>query len=455
MTTEGSKKLGPTSLDFYTHEDLILQRDEIRVLTLEPGSGTTKPICWLEKCVLPVRLSEVDGRDGGGATEQDPEFTALSYEWGDVKKPKAITCNSADFFVTRNLLAALVDVRRTSARRRLWIDAICINQNDDREKKHQLARMGEIYRRATCTIAWLGRPSFLSGWGFEAWNTLSNTMRGRRQENGHESPVRGTILPVRGLLRRLGIGGSITVWNHSIIIPLLRRSYFSRIWIVQEVALSRHLEFVCGGDRVPIDDFILGSINTLASDTGRQHLSTVVNILICRSLLPWAPEDGFEDPAYLLTRLASVRGDTHVDRNLLTLLNLFGGSNATDPVDKIFGLTGLSKEINDEGTWGVDQFYPIRPEHRTGPEGCVSTQPTARALFNVGGHLDHLCRTRNLDQFVWLIRRRLQSSRVEKVFISVARRIVERQRSLQLLGSVCHRDNVHATLWNLPSWVPD
>lgn len=99
-----------------------------------------------------------------------------------------------------------------------------------------------------------------------------------------------------------------------------------------------------------------------------------------------------------------------MDKNLLTMLNLFRGSNVTDPVDKIFGLLGLNKEINAEGTWGVDQLYPIPSENNGIDPG--------------------------------------------RVFISVARRIVERQRSFQLLGSVCHRGKEDASLWNLPSWVP-
>lgn len=435
MTSQWSNKLGPSYPEFYTHMGLVLERDEIRVLTLERGSGTSKPICRLEKCLLQARPPEVDDRGRRAATQKDPEFTALSYRWKE-EDAEAITCNGVDFFVPRNVLAALVDIRSTSACRRLWIDAICINQNDDQEKRHQIPRMGEIYSRATCTIIWLGRSNFLSWCGFRAWNSEANDMRASLQ--GNDPGVR-----VRGLI--------ITVWNHSIIIPLLQREYFSRMWIIQEVALSRHLEFVCGDDRVTMSDFILGSMGTLASDTGRQHLSTIVNILRCRSLLPWAPQHGFEDAAHLLSRLASKKGDTLVDKNLLTLLNLFRSSDATDPVDKIFGLVGLSKKINAEGTWDVDQLYPIRPAGN----GFDVGQPTARTSFDVVGLLKHLYWKRNLDEFARLIRHRVRDHRVERTLVSVARRIVERQRSLQLLGSVCHRDNVDASLWNLPSWVPD
>ncbi|KAK3994286.1 heterokaryon incompatibility protein-domain-containing protein [Cladorrhinum sp. PSN332] len=413
MTGQRSNKLGPTCPDLYKRKGLSLKRHEIRVLVMEPGDRESKPRCRLEKRLLQTRHPEPEDYECGrpGTPRGDPDYTALSYVWGSVDDPQAITCNGADFFVTRNLFAALVDVRSASEPQTLWIDAICINQNDDGEKSHQIARMGEIYSRATCTMVWLGRPSYLSGKGFKAWTSIANTMRAKHKASGDATPE--TMIGM--LRRRLGGGGLMaTVWNHSIIIPLFRREYFSRMWIVQEIALSRRLVLVCGNDRVTISDFILGSVGTLASDTGRHHLSTIVNILICRSLLPWAPQEGFEDAAYILPKLAKQRGDADVDKNLLTLLNLFRGNNATDPVDKIFGLAGLSREINADKTWDVDQLYPIC-------SGMDKTDP----------------------------------ARVERTFVSVARRILERQRSLQILGSVCHRGNIDASPWNLPSWVPD
>ena len=413
MASRGSNQLGPIDANLYRHEELTLGPDGIRVLIVEPGDRESQLRCRLEKRLLRTRRREPEDDEYSRpvAPREDPEFTAVLYFWGGVDNPRAITCNGADFFVTCNLFAALVDLRSTSEPQTLWIDAICINQKDDGEISHQIARMGEIYSRATCTMVWLGRPSYLSGKGFKAWTSTANTMRAERGASGDATPE----TMIGRLRRRLGGGGLMaTVWNHSIIIPLFRREYFSRTWIVQEIALSRCLVLICGNDRVTISDFILGSVGTLASVTGRHHLSIIVNILICRSLLPWAPQEGFEDAAYILRRLANRQGDTDVDKNLLTLLNLFRGNNATDPVDKIFGLVGLSREINADKTWDVDQLYPIC-------SGMDKTDP----------------------------------ARVERTFVSVARRILEGQRSLQILGSVCHRGNIDASPWNLPSWVPD
>jgi hypothetical protein len=60
------------------------------------------------------------------------------------------------FAVTPNLHVALKHFRHAARRRVLWVDAMCINQNDPDEKSEQVPMMGEIYRRATKVYAWLG-----------------------------------------------------------------------------------------------------------------------------------------------------------------------------------------------------------------------------------------------------------------------------------------------------------
>lgn len=90
----------------------------------------------------------------------DPSYTtyeALSYQWGDVeKKPRAISVNGQKLWITANLWQALIYLRRVGQSRTLWIDAICINQNDVDERSHQVAMMAEIYTNASKVVSWLG-----------------------------------------------------------------------------------------------------------------------------------------------------------------------------------------------------------------------------------------------------------------------------------------------------------
>jgi hypothetical protein len=84
-------------------------------------------------------------------------YKALSYAWGDQNTKMPIELNGWQFFVGKNLWWALYRLRQISQGRVLWIDAICINQNDILERKHQVLKMGDIYESAEHVLAWLGR----------------------------------------------------------------------------------------------------------------------------------------------------------------------------------------------------------------------------------------------------------------------------------------------------------
>jgi hypothetical protein len=56
-------------------------------------------------------------------------YEALSYEWGHSEASKEIFINGMSFFVRDNLWNALYDLREESPRR-LWVDAICIDQEN-------------------------------------------------------------------------------------------------------------------------------------------------------------------------------------------------------------------------------------------------------------------------------------------------------------------------------------
>ncbi|KAG5219518.1 heterokaryon incompatibility [Salix suchowensis] len=85
-----------------------------------------------------------------------PDFTALSYTWGDPGVRSEILINgNAKLSITTSLEVALLALQREDART-LWIDQICINQDDAREKAIQVPLMSQIYSRASQTIAWLG-----------------------------------------------------------------------------------------------------------------------------------------------------------------------------------------------------------------------------------------------------------------------------------------------------------
>ncbi|KAK0654860.1 heterokaryon incompatibility protein-domain-containing protein, partial [Cercophora newfieldiana] len=116
-----------------------------------------------------IRILELDSADAPSAPlhaslaheplDQITPYEALSYTWGADVFPHQLHIGpeSHTINITSNLHSALQHLRpRTGPPRRLWIDALCINQADPDEKSKQIPLMAAIYRDATKVIAWLG-----------------------------------------------------------------------------------------------------------------------------------------------------------------------------------------------------------------------------------------------------------------------------------------------------------
>lgn len=116
--------------------------DSIRVLDLLPSREAGAPI----RCTL--RDASLSG--------PPTKYEALSYVWGSPEGTLPISCDGMKLLVTPNCLDALVHLRLRSRKRTLWIDAICIDQRQEKECNHQVGRMGEVYSRASRVIIWLG-----------------------------------------------------------------------------------------------------------------------------------------------------------------------------------------------------------------------------------------------------------------------------------------------------------
>lgn len=132
----------------------LRNENEIRLLTFIPAnrtvvsrdSGSYQTICSLT----------IHDRS------ECPAYTAVSYTWGSSLRDAYIYCDGHMLPVTRNCLAtikAIQEVPSTSnedSPYTVWIDAICINQDDTVERSAQVARMGDIYRQAQDTLIYLG-----------------------------------------------------------------------------------------------------------------------------------------------------------------------------------------------------------------------------------------------------------------------------------------------------------
>jgi len=122
--------------------------ESIRLLTLLYGEFSSP---------IRVRLAEV-------RLSKKPQYEALSYSWategGDTSLSSQIVCDEGKTLaVTKNCELALRYIRKGDSLTTLWVDAICINQQDIKERGHQVGIMRNVYANATKVLVWLGEES--------------------------------------------------------------------------------------------------------------------------------------------------------------------------------------------------------------------------------------------------------------------------------------------------------
>jgi hypothetical protein len=115
------------------------EKNEIRLLTLVEGRNSAFVWCKLDHHSL----------------SKHPPYTALSYHWGNPAITKTVMINEQKAQVTVNLEAALRQLE-ADGYSKIWVDAICINQDDSEERSRQILRMRKIYTQASEVVAWLG-----------------------------------------------------------------------------------------------------------------------------------------------------------------------------------------------------------------------------------------------------------------------------------------------------------
>jgi hypothetical protein len=115
-------------------------KERIRLLVLSPGNYGSKIQCSLKT----VSLSMLED-----------QYIALSYVWGDPTVTRSIEVNGNELPVTKNLENALQHMRDQIAERTMWIDAICVDQENEGERSQQVQLMVDIYKNAFGVHVWL------------------------------------------------------------------------------------------------------------------------------------------------------------------------------------------------------------------------------------------------------------------------------------------------------------
>jgi Heterokaryon incompatibility protein (HET) len=207
-----------------------------RLFTLFPGTHNDPIVGSLSS----IGLGSIDS----------PTYEALSYTWGHDKHSIEITVDGHKHMIRRNLHQALIRVRLPTSPRPLWIDYLCIRQDDLDEKAAQVQIIGDIFFSAKRVLVWVGERADGSERLFRPWPAVQmERASGLRRLIDWSGPR----IPKQELLRRAEIWASF-----------FGRRYFTRTWIVQEIGKARTVIVHSGSDSMDWKQFI--SDRTRASD---------------------------------------------------------------------------------------------------------------------------------------------------------------------------------------------
>lgn len=254
----------------YRH--IRLPPGHIRVLELHPSSN---PEARLACRLTSQRIT-------------DAPYEALSYVWG---KPtvfhSSIVCQDADVNTTSggildiglNLATALLAYRRPETPRRLWVDAVCIQQDDLDERLSQVRMMGDIFRNATQVLCWLGgftNPALDKANAVTAINFLRDF---NKDQYGHLQQIQAHLHKLHGDGGGVEHEGEALMETWRAIKVFFDCEYFHRAWIIQEIGLARCARLSWGHSNIWIDWKEIAHFVLFLDDNG----ASVINELDLKS----------------------------------------------------------------------------------------------------------------------------------------------------------------------------
>ncbi|KAK4166951.1 heterokaryon incompatibility protein-domain-containing protein [Cladorrhinum sp. PSN259] len=286
-----------------------LQNDQFRVLWLSSADNIDDPVhADLEVC-----------RD-----DDHPDYETTSYMWGgedgdgSLTKPVFIGPYWDVLYQTKNCWSMLQSLRPRRGQRALWVDAICINQRNMKEREEQVAKMFKLYQSASRLVVFLGL--------------------------GMIAPLSfPRAYPRRKELHRF-IGEQLPNSEEVRLVDVFKNKYFTRVWVVQELVVSARCLMRVGQTEYTIDR------------------DTTDLITKWDKIWEWesSPAPWFQKASNGL--LENQQGLS----SLLDALKMTWHCNCSDFRDKVFGILGIATArawFPDTGAVFVEPNYAISAQH--------------------------------------------------------------------------------------------
>ncbi|KAK4178959.1 heterokaryon incompatibility protein-domain-containing protein [Triangularia setosa] len=210
--------------------------------------------------------------------QSQPSFVALSYVWGGKRlspTARTIVCHGVCIEITENCYTALCQIRRRhghASSTTLWVDSICINQDNEQEKLHQIPLMQDIFSLAQSTYVWLGDGNDQSDLAMEylvqiarfgrqlplSICTASDVATARAESERYREAV-WEAMRFR-LKHREPTRCSVDLDQ------VLDREWIHRSWTFQELILARRLVVLCGRKEISWGELI-SAISLMAQNS--------------------------------------------------------------------------------------------------------------------------------------------------------------------------------------------
>ena len=335
-----------------------LSQIPIRLLSLLPGSKGEQICCNLIQAFA----------------GSDIQYEALSYTWGSPNHDHRIECDKSYLQVTTTLQDALLTLRHPDKARILWIDQLCINQEDTEERNSQVKIMHLIYKYATRTIVFLGMGQVSKlGVKLNWWTLMLDLRKAHKQGDGD-------------VLKEFQC--------------LFAHPYFQRAWVLLEIGMSKVKNAVVYYKGAVIPWTKLTSAGTLlgAYTTGQKYNlvqlppSVRRHEMIMAKWLAMASNGSTYAPNF--DRYGQLQNGSNkrvysyfllwVEPRLTEVLQDSRFCLATDPRDKVYSLLNLSSinPAKDSSAWllSVDYSLPLADVFSRAARYCTETECSLEVL---------------------------------------------------------------------------
>lgn len=306
-------------------QKLDFERRAIRTVTLLPGLWESPIRCLLRNTIL-----------------EHAVYHAVSYAWGDPDDRCSILVNNMDLEIPGNMGVALRYLRKHEETLELWIDSICINQKDDREKERQIALMGEIFQRSTCTYIWLGVPETIKTARSHGTQINPFLLIKHFAENRHlyEMPFFPTSQSFEGSSQAESFPDAVQpelIWEA--FQDAVHKPWWSRFWCVQECLLSPSAIIILGDWRIPWATLKLCETNY------KRHLSSCCFEASGQLPLNYTFYVDQNVSNMYMGSTTEVCIHPRLSLSLDLLVRTFRNKSCQDPRDKVYGILGLADEM--------------------------------------------------------------------------------------------------------------